>query len=294
MNFRSLRIEDYSLFKGFSPKNELSCENLFLNVFMWHDIYNYQLALYDNDTLVMRFFDGKKPIYYLPMGKNFFEATDWIFSNDTDAVFFASEGERFDRLVAKYGEKLEIVPIEENFEYIYNSSDLSVLPGKKFHQKRNHISAFSRKYNWRFEGLNDDNIADILEVTEKWVNERGNIYDRELDCEIKAIKNIVQVYKQLKVVGGILYVNETPIAFTFGCELNSETFDVTTEKALVMYQGAYAVINNEFAKTCLYPKYKYINREDDLGIEGLRRAKLSYHPEIILKKYMIKLKKENL
>ncbi len=290
MIFKSPTIEDYRLIKKFLPNDELSCENNFLNMYLWREIFNYQFAFYDENTLVLRFFDGDKPIYFLPMGKSFFECIDKIYAENQNAVFFASEGTRLEKFISFYGDNIDIIPIEENFEYIYSSDSLSNLSGKKFHQKRNHISAFSRKHSWHFEELSDKNISDIITVTENWVKERGNIYDRELECEISAIKDLVKIYKDIDVVGGILYVEETPVAFCFGSELNGETFDVTTEKALVNYQGAYAVINNSFAKNVLYPKYKYINREDDLGLEGLRKAKLSYYPEIILKKYIIKQK----
>lgn len=291
MHFKSPKVEDCALFKKFDFANEFSCENTFLNHFMWAGKYNYQFATFCEDTLVFRISDRGEMFYFLPIGNHFFEAIEEILNSyGNDVSFCAAEGSALEKLRKRYGDKLTLILIENNFEYIYNSQDLALLSGKKYHQKRNHISAFTRTYNWRFEPLSDNNISDIKVITENWIKERGTELDNELLTEIEAINLVVENYKSLSLLGGIIYVDNVPVAYTFGDEINDSVFDVTTEKALAEYPGAYTVINNEFAKQFLYPKYRYVNREDDLGIDGLRKAKHSYHPEILLKKYIIKIK----
>ncbi len=291
MKFKVPKIQDYNLYRPLLECGEKTFENSFLNAIMWGEKYNYNYALLnDNKTLVIRLREESEDIYFLPLGEYFSETIDAVLDYcGGNALFCVSEGDRLDKLKLKF-DNLELNPIEDNFEYVYNSEDLALLRGKKYHQKRNHISAFSRNYNWHYEDLSAENIKDIISVTEQWANERED-GSETLNAELKAINNVIYDYEKLNIIGGIIYVDNNPVAYTFGQPLNEDVFDVNTEKALFSYRGAYAVINNEFAKRCLYPKYKYINREDDLGIEGLKKAKLSYYPETVLKKYLVRINK---
>lgn len=121
-----------------------------------------------------------------------------------------------------------------------------------------------------------------MRLQKKWC-EAKNI-DPYTNEEFKAIEEAVENYELLKLHGGILYVEDKPVAMTMGCEINQKTFDVIFEKALVEYDGVYAKINNEFAKTLV--GFEFINREEDMGIESLKQSKLSYNPVVILKRYM--------
>ena len=291
MDFKTPKIEDYALYKPLLECGEFTFENSFLNAVMWGEKYNYNYALLNNEkTLVIRLTEESENIYFLPIGDAFFETLDEIVEEcGGSALFCVSEGERLEKLRSKYL-NLDLIPIENNFEYIYKCEDLALLVGKKYHQKRNHISSFLRNYNYRFEELSADNIHDIIELTKKWAEEREEC-DDILTAELAAIEKVIYDFDKLNIIGGILYVDDTAVAYTFGQQLNEDIFDVNTEKALSDYKGAYAVINNEFVKKKLYPKYKFINREDDLGIEGLRKAKLSYYPEILLKKYLVRIEK---
>ncbi len=286
MNFIEPSEIDYLKYKEYLQCNEFTCENSFLNAVLWKEKYQYRYAVC-NGSLIIKIADKNKNIYFLPIGGDFERSVERIIECEHGAVTIcASDGERLDEFKRLYGDKFLYVPIEESFEYIYNSADLAELPGKKYHQKRNHISSFSRNYNWKYEKLRKENINDALYVSEKWANERDFVSDQTINIERSAISRVLNHFDELEIVGGILYVDDNPVAFTFGSALNDCVFDVNIEKALADFPGAYTVINNEFVKNELL-KYRYINREDDLGIEGLRKSKLSYHPEILLKKYII-------
>lgn len=287
MLFSEPKENEFSKYKKLLSNGEFTCENSFLNAVLWKNLYSYKYCLY-NDSLIIRLEDGEERVYFLPLGNGFDAAIDKIFKEEDGHPFFCvSDGERFEKFKSRFGNNFLVEPLPENFEYIYRRSDLAELSGKKYHQKRNHLSAFGRKYDWRYERMSPDNIQDVIKLTDAWIREREDLYQDDLIFENQAIKNALSHFDELEIVGGIIYVTDTPVAYCFGTALNDKVFDVNIEKALFAYQGAYTVINNEFVKREL-SAFEYVNREDDLGIDGLRKAKLSYHPEIILKKYIVK------
>ena len=187
-----------------------------------------------------------------------------------------------EKLVELTGYEFDFEELEGDEDYIYTNYDLCLLPGKKYHSKRNHISKFDRSYpDWSFKIISKDNKSDALRVVERWCENNG--VDIESYNEYWAIRETLENYEQLKMHGGVLYVDDAPVAMTLGSGINLTTFDVSFEKALVEYDGSYAKINNEFAKTLI--GFEFINREEDMGIESLKKAKLSYHPVAILKRY---------
>jgi hypothetical protein len=180
----------------------------------------------------------------------------------------------------------EIIPERDNFDYIYLQNDLADLSGKKYHSKRNHISAFSKKYDWTYEPLTTENKAEFLAFSDKWYEDKGIEEDEGLRAEKKALGEILDSNEGIEYKGAMIKIEDRVVAITLGSPINSQTFDIHYEKADKDFSTAYALINREFASREL-SDYKYINREDDLGLEGLRKAKLSYKPHIILEKYSV-------
>lgn len=169
------------------------------------------------------------------------------------------------------------------------SEDLINLSGRKFHAKRNHISKFKNSYpDYRFEEITNSNKEDAYKVMLDWCAE--NEIDIEHYEEKNAIREALDNMEEFKMHGGIVYVKDKAVAMTLGCEISPIAFDICFEKALREYDGIYAVINNEFAKTL--SSYKYINREEDMGIEGLKKSKLSYNPIILIARYNATLKND--
>lgn len=142
---------------------------------------------------------------------------------------------------------------------------------QKYHSKRNFISRFEKSYDWSYEGITSENLNLCRGISKRWSDAHGYV-DEEI-----ALNCAFDNFEELGLLGGILYANHVPIAFTIGEKLNDEVFDVHFEKALSEYVGAFAMIRNQFVKNELV-EYKFVNLEEDLGIEGLRKAKLSYHP----------------
>lgn len=289
LHFRSITLEDKPLLESFLQNSkEVSCENTFVNLYVWQKAYNNKIAIM-GDTLFIRYGEKGDENYRLPIGGDLEEGLKAITQHCGGyPVFWNPINEDFSRLPQWFTEKYDILPARDSFDYIYLTTDLAELSGKKYHSKRNHISAFSKKYDWRYEEITTENAEKIMDCAKEWYSQNAERLDRFALCEQEGINTVLQNLKSLEVTGGAIFIGEKAVAFTLGTPINENIFDIFAEKALPEFSGAYAVINNEFAKRLT--AYKYLNREDDMGLEGLRRAKLSYRPNVLLEKYVFKPK----
>lgn len=288
LKFKKTEIGDIEVFKkyiGFS--GELSCESAFVNLLIWQSAYNNMWAEEDGQ-LIIKSGKGEDSSYRLPFGNDFLKGINLIreYSGEEYPDFWVQEGKRLDNFKANFGDKYVFEENRDAFDYIYLREDLANLSGKKYHGKRNHISAFSKKHNWSFKPITAENTEDVKLCAEKWYKENADREDKYLRCEKQGVITILDNMELLGVRGGAVYVDGKVVAFTLGSRISDEIFDIHIEKALSDYAEGYTVINREFARTL--SEYKYINREDDMGLEGLRKAKLSYKPAILLKKYACK------
>ena len=265
----------------------MGCDFNASNIFIWRNRYNIKICFYDN-FLILAYFRNDQPWgYCFPVGDGDPSgALAEIFRDakqrGTEAEFVMLTDAQKQRLVDITGYDFSFEELTGDEDYIYTNYDLSVLPGKKYHSKRNHISKFDRTYpKWNFKILSENNFNDALTIARKWCETKG---ESPLDNEeYKALKEALENYSLLQMHGSVLYVEDKLVAMAMGSRINQTTFDVSFEKALTDYDGVYAKINNEFAKTLI--GFEFINREEDMGIESLRKSKLSYHPAAILKRY---------
>lgn len=285
LKFKKTEIENIEIFKkyiGFS--GELSCESAFVNLLVWQSAYNNMWAEEDGQ-LIIKSGKGENSSYRLPFGNDFIKGINLIreYSGEEYPDFWVQEGKRLDNFKAHFGDKYIFEESRDAFDYIYLRSDLADLSGKKYHGKRNHISAFSKKHDWFYKPITPNNIEEVKLCAEKWYAENKGREDKYLRTEKRGVETILNNMELLGVKGGAIYADGGVVAFTLGSQISGEIFDIHIEKALSDYAEGYTVINREFARTL--ENYKYINREDDMGLEGLRKAKLSYKPAILLKKY---------
>ena len=289
LEFRKITLEDKPLLeKILKNSKEVSCENTFVNLFVWQDAYNTEIAL-KNGNLFIRYGENNSVSYRLPIGGNLEEGLKDIISLQNDLpTFWNPINEAFSTLPKWFSDSYDIIPTRDGFDYIYKQSDLANLEGKKYHSKRNHISAFSKKYNWRYEKITPENIEKVIECSNTWYSQNAERLDSYALHEKEGLDLVFQNYDYLDATGGAIFIEDKAVAFTLGTPINNKVFDIFAEKALPDFATAYTVINNCFAKEL--SGYKYINREDDMGLDGLRRAKLSYRPAVILEKYLFKPK----
>lgn len=285
LEFKKFKISDREkINQKTNVSGVFSCETSFVNLFVWQNIYKNMYAQKDG-FLFIKSGENDDESFRLPFGNDFKTGMKMLCEYCKGyPTLWIQQGERYNAIAKELSEDYIVTEHRDAFDYIYLQSDLANLRGKKYHSKRNHISAFSKQYKWQFEEITNENAKDVLNCAEEWYKENFNRYDKYMQCEYEGIKTILQNLNTLAVRGGAIYVDGKVVAFTLGSPINNEVFDIHIEKALSKYATAYTLINNEFAKTL--SEYKYINREDDLGLEGLRKAKLSYKPEILLKKYL--------
>ena len=170
-------------------------------------------------------------------------------------------------------------------DYVYAIDDLADLKGKKYQPKRNHVNRFLAEHpDVRILPLSAETLADAKALADRWYQRRSP--EEDAGMELVALNRAFAHWKELELEGLVMYVGEQVVAMTMGSRLGADTVDVHFEKADLDYPGAYAVINRAFARHIRekYPQVKFLNREDDMGIEGLRKAKLSYYPHHMVEK----------
>lgn len=286
LEFKNLSINDIKNYYQYANlTKEFSCENSFVNLLIWQTAYNNMIAFEDGAVFIKS--ATEKPYFYLPFCDDLEKGVEKIFQycNGQKPTFFLSDGPAFEEFKAKFGNDFTITELGDGTDYIYLRENLAELKGKKYHAKRNHINAFSKKYDWRYEPITQENTEKIKICAKNWYEERAENPDRIISYEEDGLEIILSNMDALNVKGGAILVEDKVVAFALGSPINDEVYNIHIEKALLEFGESYAVINREFAKNEL-GDYKYINREDDMGIEGLRKAKLSYYPEILLKKYI--------
>lgn len=279
--------------------DKVSCEYAFANIFMWSHIYHTKIALYDG-LLIARYeapdqYAGSPYSYLFPAGKG--EMVNAIEKIVEEAaaedrpfqIFSISEREK-SWMEKTFPERFEFVMSRDETDYIYESAALRDLSGKKLQKKRNHVSRFIRENpDYTVEDLCDENLAQVIAFNNEWANLYDNRGDEGIAEEHKAVELVLRHYKELGLCGCLLRIKGKVVAFSYGSPVSASVFDTHVEKALYEVNGAYNMINREFARR-FCQNYAYINREDDVGSEGLREAKLSYHPAFLECKYIATLK----
>lgn len=290
-DFKRPQLEDKELITHyFKHHTSRSCERTFDNVFLWARFYNVTYAVIEN-TLVFKSEGEEGFAFAYPAG----EADDvkraldalYQYSQERGVPFrlYNVTPEYFAQMEAWYPGRFQIEYDEDSADYVYESEKLCTLAGKKLHGKRNHINKFKSLYEgrWSYETMSDDNLEECFQMALKWRNQNGCDDDPEKNSEMCVTLNSLRLFKELELTGGILRVDGQIVAFTIGEPICSDTFVVHIEKAFPDVQGAYTMINQQFVEhECM--DYKYVNREEDTGDEGLRRAKRSYRPVFMVEK----------
>jgi hypothetical protein len=194
-------------------------------------------------------------------------------------------------LTGAFPNKFKIEEVRNGANYIYKTTDLAYLKGRKYSAKRNHIHHFFRDYpQARLEPLSKELIPDCLNVMNVWYDAK-NSRNEEIKKERESINIALAAFTELDYTGACLVVGGNIAAFTLGEPLNSDTAGIFVEKADYSYKGSFAAINSLFVKE-YWLDYPYINRDEDMGDAGMRAAKNSYHPCRLSMKYNLRLKED--
>lgn len=270
--------------------NSMNCEYTFGNVYIWSTAYSTQICHY-KDFFICKWGRGNDISYSLPIGEgDFTDAVNQIINDALESgvvpkIYGITQGYAA-MLKEAFTGKFDYKYDDGYNDYIYSVNKMSLLSGKKYHGKRNHITNFKKNNpDWCFEKLNTDNIDECIALHTEWINSRSQNDDNsDYSFEFEAVLKAFENFEKLNFSGGLIRVNGKVIAYTMGePQMNGKCFVTHFEKAPADIQGAYPIINQEFTKNCL-TDYEFVNREEDLGIEGLRKAKQSYNPEVFLEK----------
>ena len=265
-----LRTELHPLFKDL--KEGIS-EFTFANIYLFRETHSYSISRLPDNIYLIAGKDMEASFFMLPFGFPGKDLLDELFRKFI-SMKCVSEGQA--AMLGNMG--YAVSEDRDNFDYLYLREDLANLPGAKFHKKRALIKAFIDNYSYEGKPLRDEYVRDAMEVLEEWRQERG-------PGDYTAAREALEKSLELQLCGGIYYVDGKPAAYTLGEEIaRGEAFVIHFEKAIGQYKGLYQFVNQSFA-SILPKKYKTINREQDLGDEGLRQAKITYRPMGFIKKY---------
>jgi uncharacterized protein len=292
--FRSLEPEDRGLFNSIlGPYDPEVSELTFTNLFIWRAHYRFQWSLY-RDWLCILGEDEQglpyvmEPVGPSPRGEVALMLLRWMREQNHA---HPARMERVDKRLVKDVEGIagiEVEPLREHFDYLYLRSDLAELAGNRYRSKRNHINKLSRSYSFAYAALGNDHMGECLELQETWCTQRRCEDDLNLMGEWEAIREILANYERFELRGGVILVDGKVEAFTVGELLNHDTAVIHVEKANADIPGLYTIINQQCCEKC-WAEATYINREQDLGVPGLREAKLSYCPHHLVEKFRLTL-----
>lgn len=287
MQLKPLTIHDRSLFYEYYKENPAKCSYLsFANLFLWKDAEDIHFFEYEHHLVVTgkSLYNGQR-YFMMPLGGCLCGKLKAYLDENfgTDYHIYGITHQDVDKVVENCGDFFLIQRERDMDNYVYLSEKLISLSGKKLHGKRNHINAFKEQYSYTYEPLTEDNLEKLIPFIEDWYQTKSEA-DASLFLEKTALQNALSHFAELKLKGAMLVVDGKVVAFSIGEQLNEDTALIHFEKADVSYRGAYPMINQQFVEH-EWSHLTYINREDDMGIEGLRKAKLSYQPDLMVEMY---------
>lgn len=282
---RSIELADKKLFDAiFRRIGPETSEFTFTNLFCWSDAYGIKIGKLRDFLLICAHRDGEL-MFFAPLGQGEVkEAIIEVFRQYPQAKFIRLP-EYFSGLFsAEAGFKLS--EDRDNFDYLYRREDLAQLKGKRFDAKRNFIKRFYKQYNPLCRKATQDDIEHCVDFHNEWCDDKACDLDIGLKREKEAILKMLKNCHTLQILGAVIEIDAKVKAFSIGEALNNTTFVVHAEKASAKFTGIYQAINNFFA-SIIPQEFEFINREQDLGIDNLRKAKMSYQPAGFVKKYIL-------
>lgn len=295
IEFRKPVIEDKAMVTGYiKQKKTRSCEDTFGNLLLWARFYNVHIA--EVEGMLVSATLGEQLSFHYPYGtgnaKKCIETLmDYAKEQGQEFCMHCVTPEDFEELESLFPGEFEIEYDRDIADYVYEAEKLCNLSGKKYHGKKNHVNKFKKIYeNWEYVSMSSENVEEAFQLLLKWKNLNLCMEDHEKNAESCVASNFLRLFEELDVCGGLLRVDGQAVAFSIGEQVCDDTMVVHIEKALTEYEGAYSMINQQFVEhECSH--VVYVNREEDTGDEGLRKAKMSYKPVFMVEKGTVKRKK---
>ena len=289
-DFKPLELKDKIIFDTcFIEDPPQISEMTFTNLFIWQHRYHPVWTKWNNCLLIILVPDDLPPFGLQPVGPgNKRKALDVLcgeLKRISPQIKIQRVGENYVKNILDHDRYLAI-PDPDNSDYVYNTLELINLSGKKYHRKKNHLNRFKKSYSFEYRGLDMELVECFLDMQEHWCRLRECLDNQDLLVEDYAIYKALTHFEELGYRGGAIQIDSRIEAFAIGEPLNRDTAVIHIEKANPDIPDLYSAINQLFCSS-EWSHIKFINREQDLGIEGLRKAKQSYYPAFMVNKYTI-------
>ena len=290
INFQPLTLNDKSVCDSYLLDGvQRGCEYSFANLYLW----GRQQAAVVKDHLVFFSQFNRRTVYPFPVGSGDKKEVIEAIMEDAGARgipcrITGLDQEQIQLLDKLFPGRFRFHCDRDSYDYVYDINDLADLKGRKYQKKRNHYNRFRESFpKYAAQPLTKQWIPGVLAMVEQWYEDKlQENPEGDYHMERVALKKALNHMEALGLDGLVILDGEEILAMTLGSPLSNDTFDIHFEKARAGAEGAYPVVNCEFARYLRdkYPQLRYLNREDDLGLEGLRKAKLSYYPHHLVEK----------
>ncbi len=292
LQFREIRLSDRDRANAaLRASDNRGCEYSFANNMAWRRLSDSKICFFKDFYIVCAFgTEDGIPSFTFPAGNGdlrelFGEMKSFCKGLGVPLKIWGVTEDKLKKLDRLFPGEFTVEYDRDSSDYIYSRQELAELKGRKFHGKRNHLTRFG-KLDYKFSAITEKDFDDCIRFIAETYNAAGGYNDHSAVAEQFAVNTYFSHFHELELCGGIIRIGGLVAGVTIGERLNSDTFCVHIEKADRQFEGIYAGINNLFVKSCT-DGFRYINREEDLGLEGLRKAKLSYNPVFLLNKYTV-------
>jgi len=292
---RPIELDDGSALRGMlADLGPEQSELTFTNLFIWREAYGLRLSRVGEAVAIFSWrADPEDSFLFPPLGAGAnVEAVRRCLSHMAESGHRAVMARVTKEDLARLGlgeEEFQVEPDRDSWDYVYRVEDLVQLSGNRYHRKRNHIEQFSGRHEFTYRPLTRELVPACLELQDRWCDEKHCDLVATLRAEGRAVKEVLENVEVLGVTGGCIEVDGRIEAFTLGELLNSETVVIHIEKANAAFHGLYQVINQQFLEK-QWSGVRYVNREQDMGVSGLRKAKEWYYPDHMVEKFTVALR----
>lgn len=257
-----------------------NCNYTFANLVGWQFWFHTEVCVLA-DAVVLRFnLDGKRAYMVCTAGGLSDTLIQALLDDSGGSLLLLGLEDSQVASLSNSQFSFSVEPRRNQYDYLYHRADLTALQGGLLKAKRNHANRFRTEHpDFEYRQLTPELFDSCRHLTAIWQEKKEA--SATIDAERRVMETVFSHWEDLRMMGGSIFVDGRMVAFTYGAAVTTDTFDVCVEKADRSVEGAFAIVNQQFAEH-LPEQYRYLNREEDMGIPGLRKAKLSYHPEILL------------
>ena len=296
LEFKKIEVNSIQeMLPFYAMRHNMTCDSVFLESYVWKDYYNVRYAIWENKALLWLMENEGRCFSAMPLCREedlpgAFAAIEEYFNEELGYPLVINLADEYAVKYLNLPEDKYLVEEQvDSRDYLYNGDAMRSLAGKKLHKKKNRVNAFKREYEGRYEyrRLCCSDSHDVWVFLDRWRQQKGEEVEEHLDYEVKGIHDILKNCSEFSIHMGGVYIDGQMEAFTIGSYNPVENMAVIhIEKANPEINGLYQFINQQFLIE-EFPEAEWVNREDDMGLEGLRKAKMTYYPADYARKYLV-------